>query len=70
VRRLVDRRPRFVRRPPVMPAGPATPTEAGALGGEVFCFEVNPCPAFSFYESNTGQPIAASLARYLAADSM
>jgi glutathione synthase/RimK-type ligase-like ATP-grasp enzyme len=37
--------------------------------GEVFCFEVNPCPAFSFYESNTGQPIAASLARYLAADS-
>jgi glutathione synthase/RimK-type ligase-like ATP-grasp enzyme len=34
--------------------------------GEVFCFEVNPCPAFSFYESNTGQPIAASLARYLA----
>jgi glutathione synthase/RimK-type ligase-like ATP-grasp enzyme len=38
--------------------------------GEVFCFEVNPCPAFSFYESNTGQPIAASLARYLAADSM
>jgi glutathione synthase/RimK-type ligase-like ATP-grasp enzyme len=35
--------------------------------GEVFCFEVNPCPAFSFYESNTGQPIAASLARYLAA---
>jgi glutathione synthase/RimK-type ligase-like ATP-grasp enzyme len=37
--------------------------------GEVFCFEVNPCPAFSFYEANTGQPIAASLARYLAADS-
>jgi glutathione synthase/RimK-type ligase-like ATP-grasp enzyme len=36
--------------------------------GEVFCFEVNPCPAFSFYEANTGQPIAASLARYLAAD--
>jgi hypothetical protein len=34
--------------------------------GEVFCFEVNPCPAFSFYEANTGQPIAASLARYLA----
>jgi glutathione synthase/RimK-type ligase-like ATP-grasp enzyme len=34
--------------------------------GEVFCFEVNPSPAFSFYESNTGQPIAASLARYLA----
>ena len=34
--------------------------------GEIFCFEVNPSPAFSFYEANTGQPIASSLARYLA----
>ena len=34
--------------------------------GEVFCFEVNPSPAFSFYEANTGQPIAAAVARYLA----
>jgi glutathione synthase/RimK-type ligase-like ATP-grasp enzyme len=34
--------------------------------GEIFCFEVNPCPAFSFYEANTGQPIASLLARYLA----
>lgn len=34
--------------------------------GEVFCFEVNPCPAFSFYEANTGQPIARALARHLA----
>jgi glutathione synthase/RimK-type ligase-like ATP-grasp enzyme len=34
--------------------------------GEIFCFEVNPSPAFSFYEANTGQPIADSLARYLA----
>jgi glutathione synthase/RimK-type ligase-like ATP-grasp enzyme len=34
--------------------------------GEIFCFEVNPSPAFSFYEANTGQPIAGSLARYLA----
>jgi glutathione synthase/RimK-type ligase-like ATP-grasp enzyme len=33
--------------------------------GEFFCFEVNPSPAFSFYEANTGQPIASSLARYL-----
>ncbi|MBV9782401.1 MAG: hypothetical protein JO264_01140 [Acidisphaera sp.] len=33
--------------------------------GEVFCFEVNPCPAFSFYEANTGQPIALSVARHL-----
>jgi glutathione synthase/RimK-type ligase-like ATP-grasp enzyme len=33
---------------------------------EVFCFEVNPCPAFSYFEANTGQPIARSVARYLA----
>jgi hypothetical protein len=36
-----------------------------APAGEIFCFEVNPSPAFSFYEANTGQPIAGSLARYL-----
>lgn len=34
--------------------------------GEVFCFEVNPSPGFSYYESVTGQPIANALARYLA----
>jgi glutathione synthase/RimK-type ligase-like ATP-grasp enzyme len=34
--------------------------------GELFCFEVNPSPAFSYYESATGQPIARALARYLA----
>ena len=34
--------------------------------GDIFCFEVNPCPAFSYYEANSGQPIARSLARYLA----
>lgn len=34
--------------------------------GRVTCFEVNPCPAFSYYESHTGQPIAAAVARYLA----
>jgi glutathione synthase/RimK-type ligase-like ATP-grasp enzyme len=34
--------------------------------GQVFCFEVNPCPAFSFYEANTDQPIAAAVARHLA----
>jgi glutathione synthase/RimK-type ligase-like ATP-grasp enzyme len=33
--------------------------------GEIFCFEVNPCPAFSFYEANTEQPIARAVARYL-----
>lgn len=37
-----------------------------APDGQVFCFEVNPSPGYSFYESHTGQPIAASVARYLA----
>jgi glutathione synthase/RimK-type ligase-like ATP-grasp enzyme len=32
------------------------------------CFEVNPSPAFSFYEQRAGLPIAASIARYLAHD--
>ena len=32
---------------------------------EVYCFEVNPSPAFSYYESNTGQPISAAIARAL-----
>jgi glutathione synthase/RimK-type ligase-like ATP-grasp enzyme len=32
---------------------------------EVFCFEVNPSPGYTYYESNTGQPIARALARYL-----
>lgn len=35
--------------------------------GRWFCFEVNPSPCFTFYERNTGQPIAAALASYLAA---
>ena len=34
---------------------------------EVYCFEVNPCPAFSYYEGNAGQPISDGLARYLMA---
>jgi glutathione synthase/RimK-type ligase-like ATP-grasp enzyme len=33
--------------------------------GEWFCFEVNPSPAFTYYESATGQPIAAAIARLL-----
>jgi glutathione synthase/RimK-type ligase-like ATP-grasp enzyme len=33
--------------------------------GSVYCFEVNPSPAFSYYEAHTGQPIAAALAAYL-----
>jgi glutathione synthase/RimK-type ligase-like ATP-grasp enzyme len=35
-------------------------------GGEFYCFEVNPQPAYSYFEANTGQPIAATLARFLA----
>jgi hypothetical protein len=34
--------------------------------GAWVCFEVNPSPGFSFYESQTGQPIADAVARYLA----
>jgi ATP-grasp domain-containing protein len=33
---------------------------------EVYCFEVNPSPAFSYYEGNAGQPISAAVARCLA----
>ncbi len=29
---------------------------------EVFCFEVNTSPAFSYYEAHTGQPIASAVA--------
>lgn len=36
--------------------------------GEVFCFEVNPSPGFSFYELGTGQPISAALADLLHAE--
>jgi len=32
---------------------------------EVYCFEVNPSPAFSYYEANAGQPISAGVARRL-----
>ncbi|NJL52653.1 MAG: glutathione synthase [Hydrococcus sp. SU_1_0] len=37
-----------------------------APDGQVYCFEVNPSPAFSYYETNTRQPIARAVARYLA----
>lgn len=33
---------------------------------EIFCFEVNPSPGFSYFEANTGQPIAVAVAEYLA----
>jgi hypothetical protein len=35
--------------------------------GEWYCFEVNPSPGFTYYESSTGQPIAAAIAGLLAA---
>ena len=34
--------------------------------GRVFCFEVNPSPGFTYYESRAGQPIARAIAEYLA----
>jgi glutathione synthase/RimK-type ligase-like ATP-grasp enzyme len=36
-----------------------------ATDGSWFCFEVNPSPAFTFYEHATGQPISAAIARLL-----
>jgi glutathione synthase/RimK-type ligase-like ATP-grasp enzyme len=30
--------------------------------GDYFCFEVNPCPGFLYYEKFTGQPISTALA--------
>jgi len=33
---------------------------------QVYCFEVNPSPAFGYYENSTGQPIALAIAQYLA----
>lgn len=35
--------------------------------GKWFCFEVNPSPAFSFYQEGGGQPIDAAIARLLIA---
>lgn len=34
--------------------------------GQTCCFEVNPSPGFSWYEDATSQPIARTLARWLA----
>jgi hypothetical protein len=36
------------------------------LDGQVFCLEVNPCPAYSYYELHTGQSISQAVAAYLA----
>jgi glutathione synthase/RimK-type ligase-like ATP-grasp enzyme len=35
--------------------------------GAWYCFEVNPSPAFAFYEAATGQPIAEAVAHLLMA---
>jgi hypothetical protein len=36
--------------------------------GEWYCFEVNPSPAFTFYENSMEQPIAAAIAALLMSD--
>jgi hypothetical protein len=38
----------------------------GCADGEWYCFEVNPSPAFTYYENRTGLAIAAAIARLLA----
>ncbi len=35
--------------------------------GQWYCFEVNPSPAFTFYQAATGQPIDEAIARFLSA---
>jgi len=37
-------------------------------GGEVVCFEANPSPAYSYYQSRTDAPIAQALVRWLAGE--
>lgn len=34
--------------------------------GQWYCFEVNPSPAYSYYEQETGQPISRAIVAYLA----
>jgi len=36
--------------------------------GDWYCFEVNPSPGFSYYEQVTGQPIADTIAQFLAGE--
>lgn len=33
--------------------------------GDYYCFEVNPSPAYSYYQENSGQDIAAAVVKYL-----
>ena len=35
-------------------------------GGDWYCFEINPSPAYSYFEESSGQPIAEALVRALA----
>ncbi len=35
--------------------------------GDWYCFEVNPSPAFTYYQAETGQPIDEAVAQFLAA---
>jgi hypothetical protein len=37
------------------------------VNGDWYCFEVNPSPAFTYYQQATGQPIGCAIARLLAA---
>jgi hypothetical protein len=37
-----------------------------APDGRVHCLEINPSPAYSYYEAHTGQPISLAVARHLA----
>ena len=34
--------------------------------GEYYCFEVNPSPAYSYFEEETSQPISRAVVDYLA----
>lgn len=36
--------------------------------GDVYCFEINPMPGYSYYENHTGQKISEVLADYLISD--
>jgi glutathione synthase/RimK-type ligase-like ATP-grasp enzyme len=37
---------------------------------QYYCFEVNPSPAYTYYQEQTGQPIAEAIVRYLACDGL
>ncbi len=41
------------------------PNEESDTGSLPWCFEVNPCPGYSYYQKNTGQTISDILAAYL-----